>query len=172
MSGNLKTILYILTVAMLSFGLQSTAHAGGFYVGLGFARTTATVNSSSETDDALTALIGYTFVDNDNFLFSAELSRYDLGSYVIANDVIEADALTLAAKATLPLGPFAKVYLKGGIASIEVNINGQQFDDEKSFGGLGFDFRISDNIDIFAEYLVFDTQIDSEMFGSGVRISF
>ena len=57
---------------------------------------------------------------------------------------------------------------------IEVKEAGIQddFDGEKVFGGIGFSFDILDTVDLYAEYLKFDNEVDSEMIGVGVRLDF
>lgn len=45
-------------------------------------------------------------------------------------------------------------------------------DGEEMFGGIGASIDVLDTIDIYAEYLVFDTDIDSSIAGIGVRFTF
>ena len=109
-------------------------------------------------------------------MLSAELGYYDLGKTDSNDYKVDASAFTLAGVAYLPIGPFFEVYAKAGIASVSVEVDafGQKddFDGDEAFGGVGFAFDILDTIDIYAEYLLFDTEIDSEMIGVGIRFAF
>jgi hypothetical protein len=84
--------------------------------------------------------------------------------------------LTLAGVVYIPIGSFFEVYAKAGVSSITgdtvfANIK-NDYDSTDAFGGVGFSFDILDTIDIYAEYLTFDNELDSEMVGVGVRFDF
>jgi hypothetical protein len=161
--------------------LTSTAvSADGFYVGAGAYKTEIDLEDYSDDDTVPAAFVGYQFLDTNFLMLSAELGYYDLGDYSefkLGNDYsVDADALTLAGVVYIPIGPFFEIYAKAGAASVSVDyqINGVRDDADgtEAFGGLGFAFDIFDTIDIYAEYLIFDTEVDSEMFGVGVRFDF
>lgn len=167
-SANLRAILAIFT--MLSCGAYGPANADGLYFGGGVYASTAEVNSFKETDETTGFLIGYNLIDSNVFMFSVELGAYDLGEYSEDQVEIEADALTLGAVATLPVGPFIELYGKLGLAEVEVEVNGEDFDGSETYYGLGIAFDLFDTVDIFLEYLEFDTEVDSNSVGVGVRL--
>lgn len=168
--------------AIKSIGLAITftlwaciANADGFYVGAGAYK--ADMDIADFDDDYVAAgFVGYQFLDTNFLMLSAELGYYDLGETDSNDYKVDASAFTLAGVAYLPIGPFFEVYAKAGIASVSVDVEAfgekDDFDGEEVFGGVGFAFDILDTIDIYAEYLLFDTEIDSEMIGVGIRLDF
>jgi hypothetical protein len=44
--------------------------------------------------------------------------------------------------------------------------------DEKAYYGAGASVDILDTIDIYAEYLIFDTDFNSEVAGVGIKLTF
>lgn len=171
---NKLTRVAIKTVAVLCLGcgIQSTALADDFYIGAGIYQTNVSLDGLDDNDTTPGFFLGYTFIDSSVFMLSAELGKYDLGESDKGGNDIDADAITLAAVATLPLGPFFELYAKAGLASTNVDVNGESFDGNDPFTGIGFSFDILDTIDIYAEYLRFDTEVDSEMIGVGLRLDF
>ena len=172
-----------LTQGILATGLlacvtlcTSTASADGFYIGAGVYQTDMSIDEFDDDDYVPAGYLGYQILDTNILLLSAELGYYDLGDYSGTDYDIEASALSLAGVAYLPIGPFFELYAKAGIASVSVDVNTSgnkdDYDGEEAFGGVGFAFDILDTIDIYAEYLVFDTEIDSEMVGVGIRLDF
>jgi len=153
----------------------SAASADGFYIGAGVYQADMDVQDFDE-DYVPAGFVGYQFVDTNFLMLSAELGYYDLGGTHSKNYQVDASAITLAGVAYLPIGPFFEVYAKAGIASVsaDVEIFGQKedFDGEEAFGGVGFAFDILDTVDIYAEYLLFDTDVDSEIIGVGIRLDF
>ena len=152
-------------------GLSSAANADDFYFGVGIYEAEVSLDNFDENDNVEALFIGYTFIDSV-IILSAELGKYDLGKYRDGGTEVEADAISLAAVASLALGPFIEVYAKAGIASVDGDTNGDDFDDEDSFRGIGIGFDLLDTIDLYAEYLTFDTEVDSEMIGIGLRFDF
>ena len=77
---------------------------------------------------------------------------------------------------SLPLGPFFELYAKAGVASAEVKLATSEKKSDKTseeaYYGVGASIDILDTIDIYVEYLVFDTSINSEVAGVGVKLSF
>lgn len=154
----------------------SGVNADGFYIGAGAYKTDVSIDNFDDHAYTPAAFVGYQFIDTNLLMLSAELGYYDLGSYDSDNIEVDASAFTLAGVAYLPIGPLFEVYAKAGMASgdIEVKEAGIQddFDGEKVFGGIGFSFDILDTVDLYAEYLKFDNEVDSEMIGVGVRLDF
>ena len=162
----------ISAIFILALAMQSTARADGFYVGAGTYEADADVAGFDGDDNTTAVTIGYTLIDSSVFMLSAEISQYDLGDFSGAGIEIETEALAIAAVAYLPLGPFIELYAKAGVASVEVDINGREFDDDENFRGLGIGLDVLDTIDLFAEYLTFDSEADSDLFGIGLRFDF
>ncbi|MFT4519781.1 MAG: hypothetical protein ACI9JM_002178 [Halioglobus sp.] len=154
----------------------STASADGFYIGAGAYQSDMSINDFDDDDYVPAGFVGYQFLDTNFLMLSGELGYYDLGDYDGEGYEVDASAFTLAGVAYLPIGPIFEVYAKAGLAVTSVDVDAQdtknEFDDEVFFGGVGFSFDILDTIDIYAEYLKFDTEVDSEMFGVGVRLDF
>ncbi len=167
-----RTIL-IRAIVVAAFGLSliSPAHADGLYVGAGAYKTDAQIASLDDSDTTTAVIVGYSFWDTIVTL-AAEVGRYDLGSYNDGGVVVDGDATALAAVLYLPLGPTFELYGKTGIASVDVDVNGSSDDDNESFFGVGFGLDILDTIDFYFEYLEFDTDVDFEMIGVGVRLDF
>jgi hypothetical protein len=172
MHNLIKRFLAICAIIMPGLAMQSPAHADGFYIGAGAYQAEVDVDDFDEDDSTMAFTLGYTLIDSNVFMFSAEISQYDLGEYSDGGIDVETDALAIAAVAYLPLGPFIEVYAKAGLADVEVEINGQDFDDDETFTGIGIGFDLFDTVDLFAEYLTFDTDADSELFGVGIRLDF
>lgn len=174
----IKQSLLVLSVAAAVALPASQANADGFYIGAGAYKADMDFDQFDDDDTVPAAFIGYQFIDTSIFMFSAELGYYDLGDFESKNKTveIEAEALTLAAVAYLPIGPFFEVYAKAGVAQVSLDVKtpiGTVDDDgTEGFGGVGMSFDILDTIDIYAEYLMFDTEVDSEMLGVGVRLDF
>ena len=154
----------------------TSANADGFYIGAGAYRTDISIDDFDDDDYAPAAFVGYQFLDTNILMLSGELGYYDFGDYESNDTKAEGSAITLAGVAYLPLGPFFEVYAKAGIASAKIEVkdagDGQDFDGEDGFGGIGVSFDILDTIDIYAEYLAFDTELNSRMYGIGVRLDF
>ena len=161
-----RTLALILMLA----GFHSSAIADGFYFGAGAYQTEASVSSFDDDDETLGFLVGYHLIDSNIFLLSAELGAYDLGDYSGDGNDIDADAISLAVNAGLPLGPFIELYGKLGVADVSVSVNDKDFDGSENFLGAGIAFDILDTIDIYLEYLEFDTEVDSEMIGVGIKL--
>ena len=151
--------------------LPGTAPADGFYFGAGTYEAEVSIDDFDEDDEVQAFFIGYALIDSFVIL-SAELGKYDLGEYSGGGTEIETDAISVAAVASLALGPFIEIYAKAGIASVDVDVDGENFDDEESFRGVGIGLDVLDTIDLYAEYLDFDTEVDSKMIGIGLRFDF
>ena len=161
------------TIALLFcalIGYQSTAAADGFYFGGGSYLSQAKVTNLDDDDNTLGFFAGYTFIDSSIFMLSAELGSYDLGEYSENGVDVDADAISLSAVAGIPLGPFIELYGKAGIAEVDVSVNDDNFDGSENFYGAGISLDFFDTIDIFVEYLEFDTEVDSEMLGIGIKL--
>ncbi len=175
MKSLLKSVLGAGLAASLALS-ASAVSADGFYIGAGVYKSDMDSDAFSDSDTVPAAFVGYQFIDSNVFMLSAELGYYDLGDYSKNGATVDASAFTLAAVAYLPLGPIFEVYAKAGAAfvsgdvkfnSIKDDIDGTDF-----FGGVGAAFDILDTVDIYAEYLMFNTEVDSEVLGVGVRLDF
>lgn len=164
---------WIRAIAAGTIGLMlaAPASADGLYVGAGAYKTDAQIASLDDSDTTTAVIVGYSFWDTIVTL-AAEVGRYDLGSYSDGGVEVDADATALAAVLYLPLGPTFELYGKTGIASVDVEVNGSSDDDNETFVGVGFGLDILDTIDFYFEYLEFDTDVDFEMIGVGVRLDF
>lgn len=174
MKTNIQAILSLALATVLTLW-ASTSNADGFYIGAGAYK--ADMDIEGFDDDYVPAgFVGYQFLDTNFLMLSAELGYYDLGKIDKNDYKVDASAFTLAGVAYLPIGPFFEVYAKAGVASVSIDVKAygekDDHDGEEAFGGVGFAFDILDTIDIYAEYLVFDTEIDSEMIGVGIRLDF
>ncbi|MCG6891321.1 MAG: outer membrane beta-barrel protein [Gammaproteobacteria bacterium] len=159
-----------LAFTFLLIGFQTNAAADGFYFGAGTYQSEAKVDSLDDSDATLGFLVGYHLIDSSVFMLSAELGSYDLGEYSIDGIDVDADAIALSASAGLPLGPFIELYGKIGIAEVSLDVNGDSSDGSESFYGAGIAFDILDTIDIYVEYLEFDTEVDSSLVGVGIKL--
>lgn len=157
-----------LLLALLAVPQVATAD---LYIGAGTYRSEVQFEDLDDDDTTTAIFVGYTFVDTAVML-SAELGKYDLGSYRGDGADIEAEAITLAAVLSLAVGPFIELHAKTGLASTDVEINGLADDADESFSGVGISFDLLDTLDIYAEYIDFDTDIDSNMLGIGIRLAF
>jgi len=167
-----KSIFSICAITLLGLAWQAPARADGLYIGGAAHAATGSYQNSDDTDTTTSLTLGYIFIDSNFLILSAELSRYDLGSFSDGGNVYEADATALGAMAALPLGPFIELYGKLGVASVDGEINGNKFDGDESYQGVGLAFDFFDTVDLFVEYLKFDNEIDSELLGVGLRLDF
>jgi hypothetical protein len=167
LSASRKTITAFFILLFL--GIQTPASADGFYFGGGAYVSEAKVLTLDETDETLAFIIGYNLIDSNFFLFSFELGAYDLGEYSSDDVEVDADAISLAAVGSLPLGPFIELYGKIGAAEVSVEVNDEDFDGTEAFYGVGISFDILDTIDIYLEYLEFDTEVDLNSVGVGIK---
>lgn len=170
MYRNIKYYLYLLT--LLGLAWQAPVQADGFYIGGAVHAASAQYQAADDTDSTTSLTLGYIFIDSSLLILSAELSTYDLGSFSDQGIDIESDAVALGAMAALPLGPFIELYGKLGVASVDVEINGQNFDGDENFVGVGLGFDFFDTVDLFVEYLEFDNEVNSELLGVGLRLDF
>ena len=170
----LGRVLPTIWMAVLASTISIGAQAEGFYFGAGAYETEVDIDVLDDSEYVPAGFVGYQFLDTNFLMLSAELGYYDLGDFDNRRVEIESSAVTLAGVAYLPIGPFFEVYAKAGIAAVkaEIEIDGDtnDFDDEEFFGGVGFAFDIFDTIDIYAEYLQFDSELESEMIGIGIRL--
>lgn len=175
MKRSVQAILRMGLLACVTLWAGS-AGADGLYIGAGAYKTDMSIDEFDDDDYVPAGFVGYQFLDTNVLMLSAELGYYDLGDYSDTNYDVDASAVTLAGVAYLPIGPFFEVYAKAGVAAVSVDVRTfgkkDDYDGEEAFGGIGFAFDILDTIDIYAEYLVFDTEVDSEMVGVGVRLDF
>jgi hypothetical protein len=152
------------------------ASADGFYIGAGIYSPDADYSTISDSDTTPAFFVGYQFIDTSIFMFSAELGYYDLGSLSNEGAKIDSDALSLSAVAYLPIGPFFEVYAKAGVAqtNIDYSFEGNSTDlgGTEGFGGIGASLDIFDTVDLYVEYLVFDTEVKTESVGVGIRFDF
>ena len=167
-SKNFSFVVLIFTALLVGF--QSNAAAEGFYFGAAAYQSEATIDTLDDTDETLSFLVGYHLIASNIFLLSAELGAYDLGEYSRDGVDVDADAITLSANAGIPLGPFIELYGKIGVAEVSVDVNGEDFDGSETFYGAGIAFDILDTIDIYVEYLEFDTEVDSNLIGVGIKL--
>lgn len=170
---NLRTLPAAIAAAiMLGLGQASSANAGDFYIGAGGYWADTDVG-----DDTVPAgFIGYTFLDTNFLMLSVEAGYYDLGNTSNRNEKIEASAITAGGVVALPLGPFFEIYAKGGVAFTDTKKDFPGFNDDKNdenaYYGAGATVDILDTIDIYVEYLVFDTDFNSEVAGVGIKLTF
>ena len=141
------------------------------YLGAGAYRSEAQTTGLDDDDTTTGFQLGYVIVDSVVIL-SAELGKYDLGSYSDNGVDVDADALTLGGVLSLAIGPFFEIYAKAGIASADVEVNGKSEDGDEAYSGVGFAFDALDTLDVYFEYLEFDTEVDSELLGAGIRLQF
>jgi opacity protein-like surface antigen len=167
-SKNFSFVVLIFTAFLVGF--QSNAAAEGFYFGAAAYQSEATIDTLDDTDETLSFLVGYHLIASNVFLLSAELGAYDLGEYSSDGVDVDADAITLSANAGIPLGPFIELYGKLGVAEVSVDVDGDDFDGSETFYGAGIAFDILDTIDIYVEYLEFDTEVDSNLIGVGIKL--
>ncbi len=162
----------LLPALALGLACAAPAQAAGLYIGGG-----AYWADSDVGDDTVPGgFLGYTFLDTNFVMLSAEIGYYDLGNSSNRTEKVEASAITAGGVVSLPLGPFFELYAKAGVASADVKLETSQNKNDKSseeaYYGVGASLDILDTIDIYVEYLVFDTSINSEIAGVGVKLSF
>lgn len=155
----------------LALFLCLTPARADWYIGAGAYKSEAQVSDLDDDDTTAGFQLGYVFIDSV-IILSGEVGSYDLGSYSDGGNDVDADAITLGGVASLAIGPFFEIYAKAGIASVDVDVNGDSEDGNEAYSGVGFSFDVLDTLDIYAEYLEFDTEVDSELLGVGIRLQF
>ncbi len=171
MHNNIRLRLSAVIPLLASLTFAPAASADGFYIGAGAYRAEVEIGDFDDDDSTSALFVGYTFIDSI-FMLAGELGRYDLGSYSSGGSKVDGDATSLAAVLYLPLGPTFELYGKAGIASIDADVDGSSEDEDETFTGIGFGLDILDTVDLYAEYLEFDTDVDFEMIGVGIRLDF
>ncbi len=171
--GKRNTLLPALLTSLVLTGYpMAPAQADGLYIAAGAYRADSDVGD----DTTPAGFIGYTFVDTNFLMASVEAGYYDLGSAGNRNMNLEASAITAGGVLSLPLGPIFEIYAKGGVAFLDAEAKSPGFNnkqsDEKAYYGAGASLDILDTIDIYAEYVVFDTDYNSEVAGVGIKLSF
>jgi opacity protein-like surface antigen len=168
---NIFLSIFLPPLALALAGATS-AQAAGLYIGGGAYQADSDVGD----DTVPGGFLGYTFLDTNFIMLSAEVGYYDLGDSSNRNTKAEASAITAGGVVSLPLGPFFELYAKAGVASAEVKLETSEKKSDKTseeaYYGVGASIDILDTIDIYVEYLVFDTSINSEVAGVGVKLSF
>ncbi|MEH6651321.1 MAG: outer membrane beta-barrel protein [Motiliproteus sp.] len=162
------------TAAML-LGVQSNAQADDWYIGGGIYSASAEVGTLDESDTVPAFFVGYNFYDGTLLMLSVEGGYYDLGKVSSDGNTAEASALTAAGVVSIPFTSIFEFYGKAGVAQVDVKATGAVNIDDKStesFAGVGFGLDILDTIDIYAEYLSFDTAFNSDVVGVGIRLDF
>ena len=165
-------------MSLLVLLLARSVHADGLYLGAGAYLADLEIATGQEDDFTPAAFVGYQFFDAPLMMLSTELGYYDLGAASGRLDgvryAVDAKAVTLAGVAYLPIGPFIEVYAKAGAGRFEVEsrILDEAINDDSTdlFYGAGVAWDIFDTIDIYAEVLRFDNEIDSQMIGVGIRL--
>lgn len=162
-------VLVALSALLLSGG-YSTAQADGLYFGAGAYLNEAKIRELEETDEGLALLLGYKTIDSNVFMLSFELGFHDLGEFSSDGEEVELDAISLSVVPALPLGPFIELYGKLGVAEMGVEVNGRSFDGTETMYGVGIALDFFDTVDLYLEYLEFDTEVDSSTVGIGIKI--
>ncbi len=161
-----------LSISALALAMAVPAQAGGLYIGGGAYQADSDVGD----DTVPGGFIGYNFIDTNFLMLSGEVGYYDLGDTSNRKAKVEASAWTAGGVVALPLGPFFELYAKGGVAFAEVKRETDDRKDDKNneeaYYGVGASVDILDTIDIYVEYVVFDTSVNSEIAGVGVKFSF
>lgn len=112
-------------------------------------------------------------------MFAIEGGYYDMGSYSKTYDSgkvsYDAQAFSIAAVGNLPLWIF-DIYGKIGATYTDTELKvGDVKDDDSStevFGGVGGALNLGSHVDLYLEYLLFDADVQVDMFGLGVRVQF
>jgi OmpA family protein len=111
-------------------------------------------------------------------LIGVELGYYDFGEFEGGTQKeasIKGSATTLAGLLSLELGPVG-AYVKGGMADYDFDIEHPTSSSSDSttdpFGGVGVTIDLADKIYVYAEYMRFDSDIDVDVAGAGLRFSF
>ncbi|MBC2604761.1 outer membrane beta-barrel protein [Pelagicoccus albus] len=172
--------------ALVAAGLVGTLSASPFYVagGVYSASVEESFDAVSDLDlddnDTVPALFfGVSFMDH----FAVEAGYYDLGSYSsqLDNEVITADSEALAVNV---VGSFKVVklfdlYGKFGLAHVtsDLEFNSdtiEAFDDSSTdpYYGVGANLNVGQNIDIYAEYVRFASDLEVDLGGVGIRFHF
>jgi len=172
-----NTLTAISAALLVNIGVSASVYAGGFYIGAGAYQSSVDYENFDDDDETVTAgVIGYTFVDTNILMVSGDLGYYDLGEAGNSSYEIDGDAITAAGVVSLPIGPLFELYAKAGVASVSIDVTSpnKEFDDdgEEAFYGAGFSIDLFDTVDLYAEYLTFDTEVDSELLGVGVKLAF
>lgn len=161
-----------LAIIALALAIALPAQAGGLYLGGGAYQADSDVGD----DTVPGGFVGYNFIDTNFLMLSAEVGYYDLGDTSNRKAKVEASAWTAGGVVALPLGPIFELYAKGGIAFADVKRETDDRKDDKNneeaYYGVGASLDILDTIDIYVEYIVFDTSVNSEIAGVGVKFSF
>ncbi|MEM6583289.1 MAG: outer membrane beta-barrel protein [Pseudomonadota bacterium] len=167
-----KKLIPALLSLCIFLPFSAPAMSDGLYIGAGVYRS----DNDAGDDTTGGGALGYTFIDTNIIMLSVEGGYYDFGKTSNNSQSIEADALTVGGVVALPLGPFFELYAKGGIARIDGEIRStnslEKGNEDEFYVGGGASIDILDTIDIYAEYIAFDGDFDTNIAGVGIKISF
>jgi OOP family OmpA-OmpF porin len=172
-----KKIL-LATALIAGMASQAAMADSAFYVGGSVGQTEidyAAFPGLTVTDDSDTSwklFAGYNFNKN----VALEFAYQDLGdSTVDLSGVpvsVDGDAVSLAVLGKLPLGEKAEVFAKLGVARLDANVDaagiGSVSDSESDvLYGLGFNYNVTDTVDVRLEWerMDFEDQIDTVSLG-------
>lgn len=160
----------ILTAALLSLG--SAAQADMYLAGGAYATSVDTLvaaNDINDSDVAPAIFLGWRPIE----LLGVEAGYYDLGNFSAPLVDVEAHAFTVAGLVSLELGPIG-AYVKGGLASTEIDVNNASDSSTDPFGGVGITIDLMDKLYVYAEALRFtnDADVDVDVIGGGLRFAF
>lgn len=163
----MKTTTRLLCATAL-LGLGVAAHAD-MYVGAGAYSNSIDAPGFSDSDIAPAIFLGWRPTE----LIGVEAGYHDFGSFSDAGNDVDATAFTLAGLLSFELGPVG-AYIKGGLASTEVNVNNVSDSSSDPFGGVGLSFDLADKLYVYGEYLMFtnDADADIDVLGAGIRYAF
>lgn len=169
----MKSAIRILT-ALLIFTCSSVY--ADVYIGAGGYVTVLNGKiSSHDVDDkdfAPAFFLGWRPIE----LVGVEVGYYDFGEFKGDNgESLKGNATTLVGLLSLELGPVG-AYAKAGVAdySFDVKHPTSNYCESKTdpLAGVGLTVDLMDKLYVYAEYIRFDSDIDVDVAGAGLRYSF
>ncbi len=144
--------------------------AGGF-IGVGALETSLSNSDGFDgSDTSYSVKGGYMFNDN----IGAEFAYADVGDITDGRGSVDGDIISGAVIGAIPLNPIS-LYGKIGYAGYNLDGLGNAAvvneEDGGIFGGVGVEWMIG-SVGLYLEYLTFDTDVDVDSIGAGVKFHF
>ncbi|MCO4786227.1 porin family protein [Marinomonas atlantica] len=173
----MKKVMPILASALALTSFASAAQAqdwntneSGLYVGgnYGYLKVDGD-DDFDDNNDVWQGIIGYRF----NQYMALEGAYTDFGSYGSGIASAETDGYSAAVKGILPLTDSIEFFAKAGQVWYETDYSVAGFngssDDEALFLGAGFNFKLSDQLLLNAQYAWYDANLNADEAASNIQ---
>ena len=154
-------------ILLISISLITFNATADMYVGGGIYSANVNEGQLDDSDTVPAFFFGWKPID----FLAVEAGYYKLGDFSSNLVSMEANAYTVAAVGSIPLWVI-DFYGKIGLAAVDYDINNLGDTKTDPFFGVGGAINLGDSIDIYAEFIRFETEVDIDIIGVGIRYQF